>query len=338
MPNSKIAAVATYLPERRVSVANVAQAVRNESPQLDLPIEMYLSKLVGVEYVYRRADGQNTSDLAAAAGERALARAGLSITDVDLLIFSSASQDLVEPATSHIVSALLGARGLPVFDVKNACNSVLNGIEVADALIRGGRYKSVLIVSGESPSIAVRWANKDAAQFLRSFPGLSMSDAGAAVVMVATDNPREGVVDIAFTADSDRWSVGTLPGGGSRHPRDLEMSYFDIDGTKLAETFQALGPDIILEILKRNQRTWDDFAAIGMHQVAGPYINQICELLSVPSDRVIRTIGDYGNMTSCTFPLQLEIALERGMVTTGDEFAYIGLAGGISVGMGIFRL
>ena len=338
MPNAKIVAVATELPASRMTVTEIANKVLAQSPDLGLPVEMYLSKLVGVEQVYRRAEGQNTSDLAAAAGQKALDRADLEAADLDLLIFSSASQDLVEPATSHIVSALLGAKGVPVLDVKNACNSVMNGLEVADALIRGGRYRTVLVVSGETPSIAVRWENKDAAQFLRSFPGLSMSDAGSAILLTATEDSGVGILDMAFTADSERWIVGTLPGGGSRHPRDLEKSFFDIDGTKLAETFQALGPEIVLQTLARSGYKWEDFAAVGMHQVAAPYINQICDLLGVPSDRVIRTIAEFGNMTSCTLPLQLEIAMNSGQVKPGDLFAYIGLAGGISVGMGIFRL
>ena len=67
--------------------------------------------------------------------------------DIDLLMFASASQDLIEPATSHIVSAKLGLSA-PVFDVKNACNSVINALQVADALIRAGSHRRILVVSG----------------------------------------------------------------------------------------------------------------------------------------------------------------------------------------------
>jgi 3-oxoacyl-[acyl-carrier-protein] synthase-3 len=111
-----------------------------------------------------------------------------------------------------------------------------------------------------------------------------------------------------------------------------------MDGRKLAEAFMSLGPGILNETLEANGYTWEDFKAVGMHQVAAPYIDDICRVLEVPSDRVIKTIADYGNLTSGTMALQIELGMERGMLSKGDLFAYIGLAGGISTGLGIFRL
>jgi 3-oxoacyl-[acyl-carrier-protein] synthase-3 len=272
------------------------------------------------------------------AGRKALQKANLEIGEIDLLIFASASQDLIEPATSHIVSALLGANGVPVMDVKNACNSFLNAMQVANALIKIGQYKTVLIVSGEVPSMAIRWSCKDKDQFLRSFAGFTMSDTGAAAVLTASEDDTDGIIAIEFRSDSNRWDVGTLGMGGSRSPRDIETTYFDMDGRKLADAFMSLGPGILTETLEANGYSWNDFKAIGMHQVAAPYIDDICRVLTVPSEKVIKTIADYGNLTSATMAMQIELGMERGILSKGDLFAYIGLAGGISTGLGIFRL
>jgi 3-oxoacyl-[acyl-carrier-protein] synthase-3 len=272
------------------------------------------------------------------AGIKALQKANLEIGDIDLLIFASASQDLIEPATSHIVSALLGANGVPVMDVKNACNSFLNAMQVANALIKIGQYKTVLIVSGEVPSMAIRWSCKDKDQFLRSFAGFTMSDTGAAAVLTASEDDTDGIIAIEFRSDSNRWDVGTLGMGGSRSPRDIETTYFDMDGRKLADAFMSLGPGILTETLEANGYSWNDFKAIGMHQVAAPYIDDICRVLTVPSEKVIKTIADYGNLTSATMAMQIELGMESGLLSKGDLFAYIGLAGGISTGLGIFRL
>jgi len=309
--------------------------------EASLPAKMpvgYVPRLTGVETVYRRTEDQNTSDFAAMAGRKALERANLEIGEIDLLIFASASQDLIEPATSHIVSALLGANGVPVMDVKNACNSFLNAMQVANALIKIGQYKSVLIVSGEVPSMAIRWSCKDKDQFLRSFAGFTMSDTGAAAVLTASEDDSDGIIAIEFRSDSNRWDVGTLGMGGSRSPRDIESTYFDMDGRKLADAFMSLGPGILTETLEANGYSWNDFKAIGMHQVAAPYIDDICRVLTVPSEKVIKTIADYGNLTSATMAMQIELGMERGILSKGDLFAYIGLAGGISTGLGIFRL
>jgi len=337
MIGTKILSIATELGPVKTEMSDVLKKVAEASLPAKMPTG-YIPRLTGVETVYRRTEGQNTSDFAAMAGRKALDRAGLKIGDIDLLIFSSASQDLIEPATSHIVSSLLGADGVPVMDVKNACNSFLNGMQVANALIKIGQYKTVLIVSGETPSMAIRWASQDKDQFLRSFAGFTMSDAGAATVLTAADPSEESIVAIEFRSDSNRWDVGTLGMGGSRSPRDIETTYFDMDGRKLANAFMALGPGILNETLEANGLTWDDFKAIGMHQVAAPYIDDICRVLQVPTERVIKTVADYGNMTSATMALQIELGMESGVIGKGDLFAYIGLAGGISTGLGIFRL
>lgn len=337
MIGTKILSIATELGPIKTKMSDVLQKVAEASHPSKMPTG-YIPRLTGVDTVYRRIEGQNTSDFAAMAGRKALKLAGMDIKEIDLLIFSSASQDLIEPATSHIVSSILGADGVPVMDVKNACNSFLNGMQVANALIKIGQYKNILIVSGETPSMAIRWASKDKDQFLRSFAGFTMSDAGAATVLTATDAGDESILAIEFRSDSNRWDVGTLGMGGSRSPRDVESTYFDMDGRKLANAFMALGPGILNETLAANGLAWNDFKAIGMHQVAAPYIDDICRVLEVPSERVIKTVADYGNMTSATMALQIELAMADGRLEKGDLFAYIGLAGGISTGLGIFRL
>lgn len=337
MIGTKILSMATELGPIKTDMSDVLKQVAEASQPTKLPTG-YIPRLTGVDTVYRRTEFQNTSDFAALAGRKALDRAGLKISDIDLLIFSSASQDLIEPATSHIVSSILGADGVPVMDVKNACNSFLNGMQVANALIKIGQYKTVLIVSGETPSMAIRWASKDKDQFLRSFAGFTMSDAGAATVLTATEAEEESIIAIEFRSDSNRWDVGTLGMGGSRSPRDIETTYFDMDGRKLASAFMALGPGILNETLEANGLNWGDFKAIGMHQVAAPYIDDICRVLEVPTEKVIKTVSDYGNMTSATMALQIELAMDSGVISKGDLFAYIGLAGGISTGLGIFRL
>ena len=337
MLKSQIVSVATKLGANERSIDDIGSQVQRESGGRNIPVH-YIEKLTGVKQVFHRNANENTSDLALAAAKLALDRAGLKISDIDLLIFASASQDLIEPATSHIVAAQLGATRLPVFDVKNACNSFMNGMQVANSFIRSGTYRRVLIVSGETPSMAIRWNNRDRDQFLESFAGFSMSDGGGAMVLAATNDPNQGIVDMRFTADSSHWNVGTLAMGGSRAPRDIDATYFNMDGRSLAEAFLALGPDILNHTLAANNRSWGDFAAIGMHQVSAPYLARICRILGVPRTQIIETIQSTGNITSLSLPFQLELALSDGRLTSGDEFAFIGFAGGISTGLALMQL
>lgn len=335
---SRIAAVATYLPETIRSAAETEERLRRGNPNLRLATGI-VARLTGVERVHLRPEGWQTSDLAAAAARRAL---GESPGPVDLLLFASASQDMIEPATSHIVAAKLGL-DCPVMDVKNACNSVLNALQVADALITTGQYRRVLVAGGEQPSHAVRWNLDDQQQFLRSFAGYTMSDAGAAVVLERVDGPGErmpqpGILGSRFIARSEHWSIGTLGTGGSVDPHAENGSYFDMDGAALQRAFTELGVGLVEQTIGALGFTLDELDFIAIHQVALAYHETIVDVLGIDPARTLVTIAEHGNLASVTLPLQLQLAQERGIVGPGSLVALVGLAGGISLGAMVVRL
>jgi 3-oxoacyl-[acyl-carrier-protein] synthase-3 len=335
MIRSRLAAVSTYLPPLTRSTDETEQRLRRLNPGLALPTGL-VRRLTGVENVHLRPEGWQTSDLAAAAARRALDE---SPGAIDLLLFASASQDLIEPATSHIVSAKLGLH-CPVMDVKNACNSVLNAMQVADALIATGQYHRVLVVSGEEPSHAVRWRLDDQRQFLRSFAGYTMSDGGAAVVLegVPSSGGGPGILGSRFVAHSEHWAVGTLPAGGSVNPHAEGGSYFDMDGAALQRAFSELGVGLVEQTLTSLGHEVSELDFIAVHQVALSYHDTIVEVLGVDPARTVVTVAEHGNLASVTLPLQLQLARERGLVGEGSLVALVGLAGGISLGAMLVRL
>jgi acyl-CoA:acyl-CoA alkyltransferase len=337
-PVAVLGGVAVHLPEDRLSSREVEQRVAAMSDGFPPPPGI-VRRLTGVEHQYMMPADWQASDLAAAAARKVLAETGTATADVDLLIFASASQDMIEPATAHIVSAKLGL-ACPVFDVKNACNSVLNGVEIADALITGGYYRRVLIACGESPSRAVRWTVPDLSAYRAAFAGYTLSDAGAALLLYRGDAVPNGpgVLGFGFTADSSVWEVGTLPGGGSAHPRDVEYSYFRMDGDRLKEAFAALGPHVFHDTLHRLGLGWHDFTMVGLHQVSLSYLEEVRTRIGVSADRLVVTLPDHGNLASASLPLQLSIALQSGRVGPGDLIALVGLGGGISAGIVVIRL
>ncbi|MER7129685.1 3-oxoacyl-ACP synthase III family protein [Streptosporangium saharense] len=312
---ARITGVATYLPPRTMTSAEVERRIEGYVPHRGV-----IERMTGIRSRHVAEDDQQASDLAVEAARE------LDHADADLLIFASASQDMVEPATAHIVAAKLGL-SCPVFDVKNACNSVLNGIQVAEALILTGAHRRVLVCSGEVPSRAVRWRVRDHAQFAESFAGYTLSDTGGAVMLSADDS--RGIFYRDFAADSTAWAIGTLPGGGTAHPRDPEHSYFRGDGRRLKEAFELAGPDVFLNALKRTGLSWEDFALVAVHQVALPYLDHLAAALGIPADRLVVSLPEHGNCASTTLPLQLVLGSWR----PGDLVALLGLGGGISTGV-----
>ncbi|HKU34988.1 MAG TPA: ketoacyl-ACP synthase III [Paenarthrobacter sp.] len=342
--NSRIAGLEVYLPPARLDTAAVERRIAESSPGFRVPKGL-IGRVTGIRTRSVMAESEQASDLATNAAAKVLAECGLQAPDVDLLIFASASQDMVEPATSHMVAAKLGLM-CPVMDVKNACNSFLNGVEVADSLIAAGRYGRVLVVTGESPSRAVRWSVPDFGTFAGSFPGYTMSDGGAAVLLEAAvpsgTGPAgvglDGIIAMVFTAKSSHWSVGTLAGGGSAFPRDPEATYFSMDGEKLKDAFLDLGCEVLDQTLQSLGLGWEDFAVVCVHQVSAPYREVFAERAGVPRAKLVPTVEDFGNLASVSLPLQLKVAVDGGRCGPGDLVALVGLAGGVSLGMAVVRL
>ncbi|MGW3999393.1 3-oxoacyl-ACP synthase III family protein [Amycolatopsis sp. NPDC004772] len=324
-----IGGVAAHLPPALVGDREIEERIARESHGFT-PRPGAIGKLSGIRTRHRAARGELASDLAVAAAAKLLSGAGLGAHEVDLLVFASASQDLVEPATAHVVAAKLGAT-CPVFDVKNACNSFLNGMQVAEALIRSGQYRRVLVCTGETGSRVVRWPVADRAQFVDSLAGYTLSDAGAAMLLEAS--PVPGIFHREFSADSSAWHVASIPGHGGANSRDLATDgYMRGDGRTLMESVvRGIRPQLDAA-LARTGLSRDDFALFCVHQVGVPHLRVFLECSGVPEDKLVVTITDHGNVASCSLPLQLSLAREAGRCGPGDKVAFIGLAGGVSVG------
>jgi acyl-CoA:acyl-CoA alkyltransferase len=280
----------------------------------------------GITRRHVAAPGEYASTLAARAAERALREADLDPLDIDVLLFASASRDMVEPATAHIVQAELGSKA-HALDVTNACNSFLNGIDVARAMVLAGRAGRVLVVTGETPTRVMRPRLRSLNQARTAFAGYTFGDAGAAVVVerVATG----GIFDVDTETLSEHWTVGGIPGGGSRHPRGEEYTYFTGDGRALRNVFEKIGTEILDRVRYRTGLDWDGYARVLVHQVTQPYLDRFVEVTGAPVDKMDVTVATHGNMASATLGVQL--ARVWPSLRAGDRVLFVGLGGGVSV-------
>ncbi|MDH6141959.1 MULTISPECIES: 3-oxoacyl-ACP synthase III family protein [Kitasatospora] len=319
-----ITAVGAHLPARRIGSQELQDEVARAG-ELRLPKRLF-ELATGIRTRHLAADDEYASTLAIAAARQALDARGLDPLQLDLLVFASATRDLCEPATAHLVQAELGSRA-HAFDVSNACNSFLNGIDLARAMILAGRARRALVVTGETPSRAMRRDPAGLAELRDGFAGYTFGDAGAAVVVepVATG----GILDVETETASEHWAVGGIPGGGSRHPRGDEFSYFRGSGAELREVFEKIGGDILTRVAARTGLGWDDYARVLVHQVTVPYLDRFVELTGVPTGKLVLTVPELGNVASATIGVQL--ARIRHELTPGDRVLLVGLGGGASL-------
>lgn len=323
-PRVGITASGSCLPSRELTTRQLQDAVSAGSG-LRLPDGMF-EKATGIRTRRFVAEGEYASTLALGAARRALDHAGLDPLDIDLLLFASATRDLCEPATAHVVQAELGSRA-HALDLSNACNSFLNGIDTARAMIMAGRSRRALVVTGETPSRAMRLDPGGLEEMRDGFAGYTFGDAGAAVVLEAV--PRGGILDIDTETASEHWTLGGIPGGGSRYPRGDEHTYFRGSGGELRTVFEKIGAGILARVGERTGLDWDAYARILVHQVSLPYLERFLELTGVPADRLVPTVAELGNLASATLGVQLDRI--HGELRSGDKVLMIGLGGGVSL-------
>lgn len=325
---ARLLAVASALPPTVRTSAEVEALIAERSPHY-APRAGTITAISGVRTRRVACDDTQCSDLAAEAARRALHAAGVDARDVDVLIFAAAGQDLMEPATANIVQEKLGT-SCQVFDVKNACNSFLNGLQLAESLILSGSCRTAVVATGEVCSRAISWTVEDSDQFRRVFPGFTMGDAGAAAVLTRSTGDR-GVFYRRFTTVSRHWDLATIPCGGSMHPRGEEFTYLKADGARLKQAFIDLGSIAVSRMMCEAKVKFSDFRRIFVHQATLPYLDELLDITGIPADLVEHTVADLGNMASASLPVAYAQAQARGAIGPGDRIMMLGLASGISL-------
>jgi acyl-CoA:acyl-CoA alkyltransferase len=326
------ASVGSALPEQVITTADINRRIF-ETGGLEINNGL-VERLTGVRTRRYRAADEHSSDLAIKAAQQAIDRAGISVEQIDLLIFAACTQDISEPATANIVQETLGALNAQVLDVKNACNSFLNGLDVADSHIRVGKSRCALVVSGETLSMGIDWNIRNLDDLKSGLAALTLGDAGAAAVLCAVPEREErGIVTTRFRSYGEKWRLATVLAGGSRHHLDPQHSFFRSQSAKLREAAYEFIPDLVRIVLDEIGWTPADVDLACGHQVTEELVYGLARLCNIPAERSVVTVTDYGNTAAASIPVALARAFDQGRLERGMKVLLIGGAAGFSVGV-----
>ncbi|MFQ5414158.1 MAG: 3-oxoacyl-ACP synthase III family protein [Phycisphaerae bacterium] len=327
-----VASVGYYLPGRPVTTEDINRRIY-DATSFKIGNGL-IERLTGVRSRYYRADDEQSSDLAVKAASQAIERAGVGKEEVDLLIFAACTQDLTEPATANIMQEKLGTSNAQVLDVKNACNSFLNGLDLADSHIRAGKARCAVVAVGETLSLGIDWAIHSTDDLKSRIGSLTLGDAGAAVVLTGIDDDSgRGILTTQFRSFGDKWRLATVLGGGSMYRFSQQYSYFRCESQGLREAAYELIPGIVADVLDSVGWTASDVQVGCGHQVTEEMVHGLQQRCGVPAGREIVTVTDCGNTAAASIPLCLGRAFERGLLTPGAKVLLVGGAAGFSVGV-----
>lgn len=320
---SAVTGVGSYLPEQVVTNADLAKIVDTS--------DEWIQERTGIRQRHRARDDQPTSDLATEAARRALADAGRTADQVDLIIVATTTPDMTFPSVASIVQRKLGAPTCIAFDVQAVCSGFVYALSVADGFVARGLAKCALVIGAEEMTRLMDWTD-------RSTCVLFGDGAGCVVV-----EPREGqgtkadqgLLGFALRCDGTKTDLLYVDGGPAStgtvgHLRMAGNQVFRHAVVNIAEAITAACEASDIEV--------SDVDWFVPHQANQRIIKGVGDRLGLDEDKVISTVAIHANTSAASIPLALDAAIQDGRIKRGDLVLLEAMGGGLTWGACAFRL
>ena len=302
MQYAKILGSGSYLPEKRVSNDDLAEFV-------DTSDEWIVSR-TGIKFRHLAAENERTSDLAVIAAQRALADAGVAAEEIDLIVLATATPDMQFPSTATIVQNKLGIAGCAAFDVQAVCAGFMYAIVTANAYIKSGMAKKVLVIGAETFSHILDWKDRTTC--------VLFGDGAGAVVLGASD--EEGIIHGKLQADGGYLDLLKVP---------AQMAGGQIAVKTLAKVAE--------EVLEEAGYHAEQIDWLVPHQANKRIIDSTAKHLGLSLDKVILTVQNHGNTSAASVPLALDEGIKSGRIKRGQILLLEGIGGGFTWGAVLLR-
>ncbi len=327
---SRILAVGAYVPPRVVTNHDLAKVMETSHE--------WIVERSGIEERRWVDPGEAGAEMAAKASAEALEKAGVAGKDVDMLIYATLSPDVTFPGTGVFVQRLLGLRDIPCYDIRQQCTGFIYGLAMADAFIRTGQYKHILVIGSEVHSTGLDVSTRG-----RDVTVLFGDGAGAALVGRASDDAHL-ILSTHLHADGAEAEILWTESPASRnHPRitvedmDAAKHYPHMVGKKVFKHAVTRMPMVLMEGMVANGLKLDDIDMVIPHQ-ANLRINQmVAKMIGLPEHKMHNNIQKYGNTTAASIPICMHEAIALGKIQPGNLVALIAFGAGLTWASAILR-
>jgi 3-oxoacyl-[acyl-carrier-protein] synthase III len=307
-----ILSVAAEVPANRVTTAEMAE-------RLGVSEDWIVSR-TGIRERPVAAPGERLSDFAALAGRRALSRAGIEPSEVDLVLVATLTQDELMPNAAPVVAHAIGADRAGAIDVGAACTGFLSGLSLGAAQIETGRAACVLLIGADFTTRIVDWNDKRTAPLF--------GDGAGAAVLGQARGEFGGIGPIVLGADGSGASAIHIP----HDDRKLRM-----DGPEVYRHAVARMGEATLTAVEGAGFTLEDIDLFVYHQANGRILRALAEKLQLPSQRVVDCIENLGNSSAATLPLGLAFAERQGWLKPGSRVLLSAFGAGFTWGAGVIE-
>ena len=315
----------------------------------------------GIEQRYYADPGQSSSDLGILAAEGALQAAGRSRDDIDALIFATMSPDYFFPGNGPVVQARMGFReALPTFDIRQQCSGFLYGLDLADSLIRSGKYARILLIGGDVHTPFMPWENgwdttigledrdvtaeeRERNTRIRDRVVLFGDGAGAVVVEARKDGDRGFLTSKLYTDGSGIEALYTRGVGMRLRPFVTHQQIDDgdiipdMDGREVFRQALSKMPEAVRAVCASEGLSVSDIDVLLIHQANLRIIDGVAKQLGLGPDRVPHNIERYANTTAGTLPILYHECVAEGRIKPGMLVCFTALGSGLHWGAALYR-
>ncbi len=319
---SQVSGWGGYLPRRILTNEDLARTVDTT--------DSWIVERTGIRQRHVAADGEFTSHLAVHAANEALATAGASADDVDLIIVATSTPDNTFPATATKVQAALGVTRGAAFDVQAVCTGFIYALAVADNFIKAGQFSCALVIGAETFSRILDWNDRATC--------VLFGDGAGALLLRATEtsgrNSARGVLSTHLHADGRHHDQLFVDGGPSS---TQTVGHLRMSGRDVFRRAVVLLAEAVEEAVAANGLTIDDIDWLAPHQANKRIIDATARRLGVPERKVICTVDRHANTSAASVPLALAEAANDGRLQPGQLVLVEGMGGGFTWGSALIR-
>lgn len=294
----------------------------------------WIRQRTGIGQRHVAAPGQGASDLGAPAAREALENAGMEPGEVDFIVCCTTTPDYLFPATACLIQDKIGAKQAAAFDVSAACSAFVYGLATADAFIRAGMYKTVLVVGTEVLTNRLNWKRRDTA--------VLFGDGAGAVVLRAEEDKGHGVLTTYLGADGAYNDILMVPGGGSVKPfgdslDDEDRIAIFMKGPELFRQAVAAFSLAAEKALENTGVTVEDLDLFVPHQANTRIIYSAADRLGLDRGKVYLNIERVGNTTAASIPLAINDAVKEGRIKPGSHVLLAAFGAGLTWASALIR-
>ena len=324
---SKIIGTGSYLPTQRVT--NEELAAQLAAKGIETSDEWIVSRS-GISARHYAAVDQMSSDLAVEAAKKALDMAGKLPEDIDLVIVASSTPDFHGsfPSTACIVQRKLGMHNnSAAFDVQAVCSGFVYAVATADAFIKAGVHKNVLVIGAEVFSRILNFEDRTTC--------VLFGDGAGAIVMSASTEP--GVLSTKMHADGRYADILSIPGslaGGAI----AGSAFLYMDGQAVFKLAVTVLEQVANEVLADAGMSAAQIDWLIPHQANIRIMKSTAKKLDLPLEKMVVTVDQHGNTSAASVPLALDKAVRDGRVKAGDNVMLEAVGGGFTWGAVLFKM